>query len=116
MVIGHATAIRDDAPKRAALRVVVEHLIPGRADDVRGPSEAELAATEVVELAVTEASAKVRTGPPVDAPEDYALPTWAGVLPFALRAGAPVADPRCAAELPGYLCSYHRGDCVSVPE
>ncbi len=98
------------AEKLAALRAIVEHVSPGRSEEVRGPSEPELAATEVVALALREASAKVRTGPPVDALQDYALPVWAGELPLGLAVGEPVRDPRCraAVPVPSYVHSYSR--------
>jgi hypothetical protein len=70
----------------------------------------ELKATEVVALRLDEASAKVRTGPPVDAPEDYALPVWAGEIPLHLAAGDPLPDDRCTAPLPEYLGGEHHGD------
>ena len=66
----------------------------GRWDDVRAPYESELKQTAVLEFTIEEASAKVRTGPPIDEDEDYALPVWAGVLPVRLEAGAPVADEK----------------------
>ena len=59
--------------------------------------------------ALDEASAKIRTGPPVDAAEDYDLPVWAGEIPLRLTAGAPMPDERCSAPLPGYLQRHARG-------
>ena len=103
VVLGPARVVSEPERKHAALRALVDHIVPGRADDVRGPSDEELAATEVVVMALDEASAKLRTGPPVDAAEDYALPVWAGVVPLRRVAGAPVPDGRCAAPLPAYL-------------
>jgi uncharacterized protein len=87
------------------LRIISEHLIAGRWSDVRGPSDKELKATAVLEFSIEEASAKVRTGPPVDDEEDYSLPVWAGVLPLRLEAKTPVPDPRLAAsvKLPPYV-------------
>ncbi len=90
---------------------MVERVAPGRSADVRGPNDQELAATEVVALTVREASAKARSGPPIDAGEDYQLPAWAGELPLELVAGTPVADDRCRAPLPAYLTSYARKAC-----
>jgi nitroimidazol reductase NimA-like FMN-containing flavoprotein (pyridoxamine 5'-phosphate oxidase superfamily) len=110
VVLGSARAISDPAAKREALQAIVERVARGRSADVRGPSDAELEATEVVTLPLNEASAKVRAGPPVDAPEDYALPVWAGVLPLALAAGEPVTDPRCELPIPPYVHAYHRGE------
>src|SRR4030088_991962 len=94
VVFARATAIDDPFEKVAALRAVSEHMIPGRWDDVRQPNERELQQTTVLSLPLTEASAKVRTGPPLDDEGDYNLPVWAGVIPLRLVADAPVNDPR----------------------
>jgi nitroimidazol reductase NimA-like FMN-containing flavoprotein (pyridoxamine 5'-phosphate oxidase superfamily) len=109
MVLGEAQAITDPVAKAAALQVVVEHTARGRASEVRAPNAAELDATEVIALLWSEASAKVRTGPPVDAAEDYSLNVWAGEIPLGLEIGEPVADHRCHAPLPPYLATYNRG-------
>jgi uncharacterized protein len=82
--------------------------VPGRTQDARGPSAKELRATEVIALPITEASAKIRTGPPADAAADYELPVWAGVLPLALAVGDPVPDDRCALAVPDYVSSWSR--------
>jgi uncharacterized protein len=103
VVLGDGQAIADPERKHAALRRIVEQVVPGRSDDVRGPSEQELAATEVVALAIREASAKIRTGPPVDASEDYSLPVWAGEVPLSLVTGEPLPDDRCTQPAPDYL-------------
>ena len=108
VVFGEARVLRCQDEKLAALRTIVEHVIPGRSDEARGPSDQELKATEVVGLEIHEASAKVRTGGPVDAAEDHALPVWAGELPLRLTACEPMPDPDCAAPLPLYLRSYAR--------
>jgi nitroimidazol reductase NimA-like FMN-containing flavoprotein (pyridoxamine 5'-phosphate oxidase superfamily) len=108
VVLGEGSPIRDRHEKREALRTIVEHVVPGRSEDVRGPNDQELDATEVVALAVREASAKIRTGPPVDAPEDYILPVWAGEVPLELSSGEPVTDPRCSARPPAYVRTYGR--------
>jgi nitroimidazol reductase NimA-like FMN-containing flavoprotein (pyridoxamine 5'-phosphate oxidase superfamily) len=106
VVLGQGRAVRDRGEKLAALRVLVERMAPGRSDDARGPSAKELKATEVVALAISEASAKIRTGPPADATADYVLPVWAGVVPLGLRAGAPVADERCSVRMPDYVAGW----------
>lgn len=93
---GVAHKVIDLGQKVAALRAISEHVIPGRWNEVRGPNERELKATTVLEFSIEEASAKVRTGPPSDEDEDYALPIWAGVLPFTLATRAEVSDPRLA--------------------
>jgi nitroimidazol reductase NimA-like FMN-containing flavoprotein (pyridoxamine 5'-phosphate oxidase superfamily) len=96
VVVGTATELTDPAEKRRALDAIVEHVVPGRVTSVRPPSEAELRATRVVALPLDEASAKVRTGPPKDDEDDYALPVWAGELPLRLEPFEPLADPRLA--------------------
>lgn len=105
MMLGKASAVEADAEKAAALRVISEQIVRGRWDDVRKPTAQELKATAVLKLPIEEASAKIRTGPPLDDEEDYALNVWAGVLPLAIRAGEPVDDPRLApgAKVPKYL-------------
>ena len=81
-----------------------EHLLRGRWDEVRAPNAQELKATTVLEFTIEEASAKIRTGGPVDEEADYALPVWAGVLPFSQVADAPVPDDRLGnVALPDYL-------------
>jgi hypothetical protein len=106
VAFGVGRPIRDREPKRAALRAVVERMMPGRSDDVRGPSDEELNATEVVSMRIEEASAKVRSGPPLDSGADYELPTWAGVLPLRLLPGTPLPDDRCIVPLPDYVNDY----------
>src|SRR5262245_13627883 len=96
VVLGTAVEVTDPAGKAAALDSIVEHVMRGRAAQVRPPNPVEMKATSVLELPIDEASAKVRTGPPVDDEEDYALPVWAGVLPLALVPGAPEPDERLA--------------------
>jgi uncharacterized protein len=110
MLIGQARIVDDPEEKRTALRAVVEHIVPGRWDDVRAPTESELKATSVLALAIDEASAKVRSGGPIDDEEDYALPAWAGVIPLASTARAPEPDPRLPAGIapPPYVTGYRR--------
>jgi nitroimidazol reductase NimA-like FMN-containing flavoprotein (pyridoxamine 5'-phosphate oxidase superfamily) len=110
MIVGRATSIEDLQEKRVALQAIVEHIVPGRWRDVRGPSENELKATAVLALPIDEASAKVRTGPPLDDEEDYALPAWAGVIPLSSHACAPEPDPRLDAGVrpPAYVTGYRR--------
>lgn len=108
VAFGTAREIEDPDRKTHALRVVSDHLIAGRWDDVRTPSEKELKATAVLEFAIEEASAKIRTGPPLDDEEDYALPVWAGVLPLKLKAQEPLPDARLAESIavPGYVGQF----------
>jgi nitroimidazol reductase NimA-like FMN-containing flavoprotein (pyridoxamine 5'-phosphate oxidase superfamily) len=110
VVFGKATVVEDPAEKLAALLALSEHFIRGRWYEVRGPSEQELRATTVLSLPLTEASSKVRTGPPLDDDEDYALPVWAGVIPLRLQAGEPIKDPRLpdGIEAPEYARQYER--------
>jgi uncharacterized protein len=103
VVLGRARPVRDEGEKRAALDALVEHVAAGRTRDARRPNAKELAATEVIALGLEEASAKSRSGGPVDAPEDYELPVWAGEIPLGLRAGPPVTDPRCTVSPPDYV-------------
>ncbi len=110
MLIGRARVVDDPEEKRAALRAVVEHIVPGRWDDVRAPSENELSATAVLALPIDEASAKVRRGGPVDDEEDYALRAWAGVIPLTSQAHTPEPDPRLREGIapPAYVTGYRR--------
>lgn len=98
VVYGRAREIIDPEEKLRAQNALVDHVIPGRSADVRPPTDKELRQTMLVAVALDEASAKVRTGPPKDDEADYGLPIWAGVLPLKLEPQSPVADPRL---LPG---------------
>jgi uncharacterized protein len=97
VVLGQARFVTEPAEKVAALEAVVEHVVPGRSREVRAPSEKELSATSVLRLDLSEVSAKVRSGPPIDDAEDMALPCWAGEVPLRLVAQAPVPDPQLRA-------------------
>jgi nitroimidazol reductase NimA-like FMN-containing flavoprotein (pyridoxamine 5'-phosphate oxidase superfamily) len=110
VIFGRATEIHERSEKLEALRCFSEQVIRGRWDDVRQPTEQELKQTTVLALPLQEVSAKIRTGPPLDDEEDYALPIWAGVVPLSMAAGAPVADPRLALEVepPEYAIGYTR--------
>jgi len=90
VVLGSARQVDDPEEKRRALTVVVEHVIPGRTGQARAPTEKELAQTTILAVSLDEASAKVRTGPPIDDEEDLGLPVWAGVVPLRLVSGEPV--------------------------
>jgi hypothetical protein len=110
VLLGSARSVEAPEEKLTALRAVVEHIVPGRWSDVRPPSENELAATAVLAIPIEEASAKVRTGGPVDDEEDRAHGAWAGVIPLALSPGAPEADALLApgTGMPGYVERYRR--------
>jgi nitroimidazol reductase NimA-like FMN-containing flavoprotein (pyridoxamine 5'-phosphate oxidase superfamily) len=97
VVMGRAVGVDDDAEKAVALRAIVDHPLPGRADDCRGPSPSELRATRVVRLPIEEASVKIRTGPPIEEPDDLALPYWGGEVPLRTGFGPLVADEQAAA-------------------
>lgn len=96
VVFGQASIVEDKIAKREALRALTEHLTPGRWEVARQPSAAELAGTFVLALPIAEASAKIRTGGPVDDEVDYALPVWAGVVPLKLTMEAPLPDSQLA--------------------
>jgi uncharacterized protein len=110
VVVGDAHVVEDPAEKLRALHSLLDHIAPGRATDCRTPTARELAATAVLALDLVEVSAKVRSGGPVDEPEDCTLPHWAGVVPLSLTGGAPVPaddlDP--ATPVPPYLTGYSR--------
>jgi nitroimidazol reductase NimA-like FMN-containing flavoprotein (pyridoxamine 5'-phosphate oxidase superfamily) len=108
VAFGTARKIDDPAEKTRALHLISEHLIAGRWDDVRGPSEKELKATAVLEFCIEEASAKVRQGPPVDDDADYSLAVWAGVLPLRLEAKIAIPDARLVdgIEVPQYVLQF----------
>jgi hypothetical protein len=99
VIFGKAALVEDPALKREALEVFTEHVARGRWQEVRQPSEKELQATTVLAIPLEEVSAKVRTGPPLDDEEDYALPVWAGVLPLHLTPQMPVPDGRLPKEI-----------------
>jgi uncharacterized protein len=99
MVLGGARPVEGPAERLAALEAFTERLVPGRWAEVRPPSPKELKGTSVLAMALEECSAKVRTGPPVDDEEDYALDIWAGVVPLRMTAGPPAPDARLAADI-----------------
>lgn len=110
VLLGTAVRVDDPAEKQAAFRALVEHVCPGRYAGVRPPTEDEITGTLVLRLPITEGSAKVRSGPPIDDERDYAWPVWAGVVPLSTHPGAPIADPRLDPEhgVPAYVANYTR--------
>jgi nitroimidazol reductase NimA-like FMN-containing flavoprotein (pyridoxamine 5'-phosphate oxidase superfamily) len=100
VIFGTATIVTGEDERRAALRLITDHLIPGRWAAARQPTAKEMAATAVLSLPLAEASVKVRTGMPADEPGDYDLDVWAGVLPIAVTFGPPQPDSRLRAEIP----------------
>lgn len=110
VIFGRATVIEQREEKLAALRALSEHMIAGRWDVVREPNDRELQLTTVLSLPLIEASAKIRTGQPIDDDEDYQLPVWAGVLPLQMIAQPPVADSplRADVKIPDHVANYCR--------
>jgi nitroimidazol reductase NimA-like FMN-containing flavoprotein (pyridoxamine 5'-phosphate oxidase superfamily) len=110
VIFGRAAIVEEREAKLAALFAFSEHIVPGRWDEVRAPYEQELKATTVLSLSLVEVSAKVRTGPPLDDEEDYALNVWAGVIPLQVVAGEPISDLRLAESIapPSYVFKYTR--------
>lgn len=108
MIFGRMTLVEDAAERDAALHALVEHVVPGRMADARPPSDSELRKTSVLRLPITEASAKVRTGGPIDDAEDLELPVWAGQLPVSSVFAAPITEPDSAPAVPAYVTGYRR--------
>jgi len=105
VIFGKGKLLENKVEKFEALKTITEHLIPGRWEDARKPNEKELNATTVVSIDIHEASAKIRTGPPIDDEEDYKLPVWAGVIPISQKFDSPVNDPKLNEDiaLPNYI-------------
>ncbi len=111
VLFGAGRVAESDEEKMWALHALTDHIARGRWEDARKPNPRELNATTVVLLAIESAAAKVRSGPPKDDEEDYALDLWAGVLPLELQASAPLPDEHTRTEnhLPDYIRNYRRG-------
>jgi len=112
VIFGQATVVTDASEKMEALQAFTEHVVPGRWQDARPPNPKELKSTLVLALPLNEASAKIRTGPPIDDEVDYALPVWAGEIPLSLSAQPPINDPKLmpGIQTPAYVRSYRRGE------
>lgn len=110
VAFGTASRIDDPEQKRTALRIISDHVITGRWNDVRSPTDKELKATAVLEFTIEEASAKIRTGPPLDDEEDYHLPVWAGILPLRIQPAEPLPDPRLrdGSTVPPYILNFRK--------
>ena len=108
VVLGTATVVSEAGKKLDVLHALTDHLIRGRWEEIRQPSPDELRRTLVLALPIEEASAKIRTGPPLDDDEDYNLPVWAGVVPLRVTPSLPIPDPRLSPETaaPAYAASY----------
>jgi nitroimidazol reductase NimA-like FMN-containing flavoprotein (pyridoxamine 5'-phosphate oxidase superfamily) len=107
MIFGTPAKVEDEAHKARAMERFVERMYPGQWKRLRPITRNELKATSVLYMKIEEASAKIRTGPPKDDTDDYALPIWAGVVPVEVTRRAPVADPRLA---PGVAIPEYLGD------
>lgn len=110
VLFGRGHPVEDETEKLAALEAITEHLIPGRWRETRLPSRKEMNATRVVSIRIDEASAKIRTGPPVDEEADYALGVWAGLLPLQEMSLPPIRDEHLPEniKLPQYVRKYSR--------
>jgi len=111
VLFGRGRLVDDKEEKLNFLRVITEHILPGRWADARKPSRKEMNATAVVAITIESATAKIRTGPPGDDEEDYQLPVWAGVLPLRQQVLDPIPDPLLKVDVPvpGYVSGYRRG-------
>jgi uncharacterized protein len=118
VVLGKAVLVTDEKEKNEALEALTEHIVPGRWADVRWPNELELKATTVLRLPINEASAKVRTGDPVDDDEDYSMEVWAGVMPLRMAADPAIPDQRMKTDLPvpSYIVGYARAPVTDPSE
>ena len=116
VIFGTAEIVKDPEEKLQALEAFTEQIISGRWGEVRSPNRGELQGTLVLSLPLNEASAKVRTGMPIDDEADYNLPIWAGVLPLKLVAGQAIPDDRLleGMVLPDYVEKYTRDRVNSV--
>ena len=109
VIFGRAEEIIDTDIKTQALKNILDHIVPGRWDEIREPDTKELNATSVFHMKIDEASAKIRTGPPVDEEKDLDLNVWAGVLPLKIMAAEPFSDPSLNEniKLPLYLKNFN---------
>jgi nitroimidazol reductase NimA-like FMN-containing flavoprotein (pyridoxamine 5'-phosphate oxidase superfamily) len=115
VILGVGRLVAEREQKLEAMRLLVDHIVPGRAEDSRWANEKELTGTSIVAMSIDAASAKLRTGGPADFEEDYALPHWAGVLPLKQVTGQPIPDDRCAVPTPGYVSGYRRPGTAGSP-
>ena len=110
VVMGEASPVEDLRTRARALDVISDHVIPGRVAGTRPHHEREVRGTLVLSMSITEASAKIRTGPPVDDEEDHQLDTWAGILPIGIEVGTPIPDPqlRDGITTPAHISQWSR--------
>ncbi|MGE0873882.1 MAG: pyridoxamine 5'-phosphate oxidase family protein [Burkholderiales bacterium] len=116
VVLGKAELVEGEEQVEG-LKIIMEHMLPGRWNDTRAPNAIELKATSVLRLPITEASAKIREGGPIDDEEDFALPYWAGVVPFETVAGPPITEGRVrpGTPVPEYALNYRRPKVQRTP-
>lgn len=100
VIFGTGEPVEGDEEKMAVLKAISDHLVEGRWNDARQPNDKELRATKVISIPISDASAKIRSGPPNDGEEDRELPVWAGVIPVRLEASQPVPDPKLEQHTP----------------
>ncbi len=114
MIFGRAEKVADPQAKLARLETFMEGILPGRWAQLRPVTDQEIKATTVLSMPIDEVSAKVRAAPPADDEEDYALPVWAGVVPFVTMVGTPQACPRLNpdSKLPDHVARYRYGEKV----
>ena len=107
-VFGSGYEVEDKEEHMEALRIISEKTMPGRWDDARQPNAQEIKATCIAAIKIESASVKIRTGAPSDAPEDFDLPVWSGVIPISQSAGDPIRGEQGSQnlELPDYLKSW----------
>ena len=108
VVLGRAREVTSRDEKLRAMQRVVEHVVPGRWNDARRPTDGEIKGTTILALALDEASAKIRSGPPTDDDSDLGLPVWAGVIPLGIESGDPIPDPGIDGPPPAYVAEYER--------
>ena len=108
VILGAATLVTDPVEKFAVMKGLIDHVAPGRWHHIRHPNDKELGATSVLSIPIVEASAKIRSGDPIDDEADYALPIWSGQVPFATSTLTPVADARLDAStpMPAHVSEY----------
>jgi uncharacterized protein len=108
VILGTATLVTDPIEKFAVMKGLIDHVAPDRWDHIRHPNEKELAATSVLSIPINEASAKLRSGDPLDDEDDYVMPIWAGQIPFAANTLAPIADARLdlSTPIPAHVANY----------
>jgi nitroimidazol reductase NimA-like FMN-containing flavoprotein (pyridoxamine 5'-phosphate oxidase superfamily) len=118
VVFGAPREVTERREMDEAQRALAEHVVPGRTADARMPNDAEFKETAIFALPLDEASAKVRTGPPLDPDEDLALHVWAGVLPLRIEAADPIPAPDLSPDIPvpTYVTEYRRPGAPDVSE